>query len=283
MIFLQRTNIYNQMIDIKPINSAVVGGIFKPRPSNSHKYTFGHTLIVAGKRGMAGAAILSAKACLRSGAGLVTLVSPQCNRIILQTAVPEAIFACNSDLLTENILQKRYNSIAIGPGIATDNKTATVFRSLLTIAASPLVLDADALNIISADKSLLDILPENCIITPHQKEFERLAGNFSAAEMAIKHKIVVVLKGSKTHIYAPNGEIYINETENSGLATAGSGDVLTGIIAALLAQAYEPLQAAILGVYLHSQAGQLALVAQSEQSMLASDIIENLGKAFKSL
>jgi len=259
--------------------------LLKKRTKFSHKGTFGHALIVAGSKGMAGASVLAAKAALRSGVGLVTVHGPECNRIITQTAIPEAIF--QSDLTTID----RYNAIAIGPGIGTHAETAAILRDLLTKTDKPCILDADALNIISQQNDLLQLIPKYSILTPHPKEFERLFGvsnssyerMLKAQESAKLYGVYIILKGAHTLIATPDGMLYFNSTGNSGMATAGSGDVLTGILAGLLAQGYSPEEVAKIGVFLHGRAADLALEDESKESLIAGDIIDRLGKAFKSV
>lgn len=257
----------------------------------THKGTYGHVLIVAGRMDMAGAAVLASRAALRSGAGLVTVHSASCNRAILQTAVPEAIFRSDrSDSMISEVQQpEQYDAVALGPGIGTAEPTIQGLEQLLRQVERPCVIDADALNIIAMHKRLLALLPPKSVITPHPKEFERLFGPSAssyermvlATEMARLHRIIIVLKGAHTLIASPDGSVWFNSTGNAGMATAGAGDVLTGIIAALLAQGYAPENAAVAGVYLHGVAGDKALSLQSQESLVAGDIVEHLGRAFQ--
>ncbi|HEY6913548.1 MAG TPA: NAD(P)H-hydrate dehydratase, partial [Paludibacter sp.] len=259
----------------------------------SHKGTFGHALIIAGSKGMAGASVLSAKAALRSGAGLVTVHGPECNRTIVQTSIPEAIFQSDTsnDFISEVNDIENYNSITIGPGIGTAKETAIMLENLIKQLKKPCILDADALNIIGQHNHLLQLIPHNSIFTPHPKEFERMFGSsnssyermLKAQKMAQQLQIIIVLKGSHTLISTPDGKLYFNITGNSGMATAGSGDVLTGILAGLLAQGYSPEETAKIGVYIHGYAGDLALKSESEESLIAGDIICHLGETFQSL
>lgn len=270
-----------------------IKSLLKPRPKFSHKGTFGHALIVAGSKGMAGASVLSSKSALKSGAGLVTVHGPECNRTVVQTAIPEVIFSSDpsNDFITscENI--EKSNAIAIGPGIGAHFKTSEMLGISLEKLDKPCVIDADALNIISQRKEFLRLIPENSILTPHPKEFERLFGKcnssyermMKAQEAAQQYEIIIVLKGANTLIATPDGNLYFNSTGNPGMATAGSGDVLTGILVGLLAQGYTPEDTAKLGVFLHGRAGDLALENESAESLISGDIISNLGKAFKSL
>lgn len=275
------------------VSKTDVQKFLKKRSRFSHKGTYGHALIVAGSKDMAGAAILASKAAIRSGAGLVTTHSAACNRIIIQTSIPEIIFHSdvNKDVISQSIDTEKYNVLAIGPGIGTHEETERFLSSLLTKQKKSCVLDADALNIIAKNKKLISNIPENSILTPHPKEFERLFGATNnsyeqlelASSISKKHKFIIILKGAYTQIFLPNGQIYFNSTGNAGMATAGSGDVLTGIITGLLAQNYSPEEAALTGVYIHGMAGDLALNTQSMETLVASDIIDNLAKAYKIL
>jgi len=267
--------------------------ILKKRSQFSHKGTFGHALIVAGSKGMAGASVLSSKAALRAGAGLVTVHGPECNRIIVQTTNPEVIFQSDihPDVISDVQHTDKYNAIAIGPGIGISSETTEMLRTLLGNLKKPCILDADALNIISQNLDLLDFIPENSILTPHPKEFERIFGEsatsyhrmIKAQEAALRYKICIILKGAYTLIVCPDGRFYFNSTGNSGMATAGSGDVLTGILAGMLAQGYTPEDAAKISVFIHGRSGDLALENESKESLISSDIIDYLGRAFKSL
>lgn len=261
-----------------------LSSILRPRPAEGHKGTFGHALIVAGKYGMCGACVLALKACLRSGVGKVTAHIPQRNNDIVQISVPEAIVHhdADSELFTEAVDTDAYDSVAIGPGIGTDERTINALRhQLIKTCNVPCVIDADALNAIGIDDSLLSLLPALSILTPHPAEYRRMAGDEHPQEFAQKHKTVLFLKGHPTHIYAPDGAEYICPWGNSGMGTAGSGDVLTGIIVGLLAQGYAPLEAAVLGVSLHALAGDAAAEELGEHSLVASDIIRFLHVAFK--
>ena len=267
--------------------------IIRPRNKFAHKGTFGHLLLIAGSEGMAGAAVLSANAAMRSGAGLVTVQSVEANRIIVQTAVHEAIFHSHDYIsaATDKNDYQQYTTIAIGPGISQDKSTVSFLKTLLINQNNTLVLDADALNIISKNPDFLNYIPQNSILTPHPKEFERLFGTCEngysrmtkANEIAVKLGLIIVLKGANTLIALPNGQLFFNSTGNSGMATAGAGDVLTGIIGGLLAQGYSPENAAKLGVYLHGLAGDLAMAEQSEESLMAGDIVDFIGKAYKEI
>jgi NAD(P)H-hydrate epimerase len=261
----------------------------KKRRKFAHKGDFGHALLVAGSYGRMGAAVLAARACLRAGAGLLTVHVPQKGVDILQIAFPEAMASVDTgqEIITslpENL--SYYNAVGVGPGTGTRQATREALQSLLKhIGTVPLILDADALNILSLEQSLLTLLPENTILTPHVKELERLLGRTytnsllrlqAAQDLVMQYKVIIALKGAYTAVCALNGSVCFNTTGNSGMATAGSGDVLTGIITALLAQGYEPLDAAIIGAGLHGIAGDKASTRKGQSAMIASDIIESL-------
>ncbi|MDQ3192485.1 MAG: NAD(P)H-hydrate dehydratase [Bacteroidota bacterium] len=264
--------------------------LFKKREKFAHKGTYGHALIIAGSYGKMGAAVLAAKACLRSGPGLLTTQIPKTGFQILQTTVPESMLSIdnNEQNISESIDIKKYSSIGAGPGIGKENETVTVIKMLIQNATSPLILDADALNILSENKTWLSFLPLNTILTPHPKEFERLAGKSKNSferltllrEFAQKYQVTVILKGAHTAIAFSDGSVYFNSTGNPGMATGGSGDVLTGVLTGLLAQGYNVFQAGLFGVYLHGLAGDLAREDFGEDALIASDIINNLPGAF---
>ncbi|CAG4993873.1 Bifunctional NAD(P)H-hydrate repair enzyme Nnr [Dyadobacter sp. CECT 9275] len=267
-------------------DSAHAESIIRPRNKFSHKGTFGHALIIAGSYGKIGAAILAGKACLRSGVGLLTLHIPECGYEIAQISLPEAMVSVDVDRKFNTALGSvsSYSSIGIGPGLGQEDATAQMLAKLLTEARLPLVIDADALNIISQHNDLLDKIPAKSILTPHPKEFQRLAGetanDFDRLEtgrkFAQKYNIIICLKGAHTAVILPNGDVHFNSTGNAGMATGGTGDVLTGIITSLLAQGYPPEHAAILGVYEHGLAGDRAASRKGQSAMIASDVIENL-------
>ncbi|MDR2138991.1 MAG: NAD(P)H-hydrate dehydratase [Tannerella sp.] len=268
-----------------------VSGLIRPRETFAHKGVFGHALLIAGSRGKMGAAVLAASAGLRSGAGLLTVHLPLRGETTLQTSVPEAMLSldANEDYVSELPELKTYDAVGIGPGLEMQAASQAVLESLLTSAKKPLVLDADALNILSLNKEWMALLPPRTLLTPHPKEFDRLFGVcasgyerlHNAMDMAVEHELIIVLKGACSAICTPEGNVYINITGNPGMATAGSGDVLTGILLGLLAQGYPPDTAAQIGVYLHGLAGNLAAADRSEEGMIAGDLIRMLGKAFK--
>jgi len=263
------------------------------RSKFSHKGSFGHALLIAGSYGKMGAAVLAAHASLRSGLGLLTTHIPKKGIDILQTAVPENMVSIDEqeEYFSKPPKLNPYNAVGIGPGLGKDIQTQKAFKLLIQEVNAPMVIDADALNILSENKTWLSFLPEESILTPHPKEFERLAGKSSNSferlkkqkEFAFKYKVYVVLKGANTSIATPNGQVFFNSTGNPGMATAGSGDVLTGIILGLLAQNYSPLHSALLGVYIHGLAGDIAAHKKGFEALIASDIIKYLGKAFKKL
>lgn len=290
------------------VDDMIIHTIYKPRKRFTHKGNFGHALLVAGSYGKIGAAVLSAKACLRSGVGLLTCHIPGCGYEILQTSVPEAMLMTdfNAEFITK-IVQgtpsgeddlTNYETIGIGPGIGTASETKLMLRKIFDTYRDPVVLDADALNIIASQKDLFKLIPPGSILTPHPKEFERLFGeslpagqaganDFDRIQLALQKakelNCVIVLKGHYTLITSTDGKCFFNSTGNAGMATAGSGDVLTGILTGLLAQGYNSIETAILGVYLHGLAGDFAAKEFSPEAMIASDIIEKLGAAFSSL
>ncbi len=259
----------------------------------SSKHDYGHLLLAAGQYAMTGAAVLSARAALHSGAGLVTVHSPRCSHLILQTAVPEAIYSPDKgeNLIEQIPVHPRYTAIAAGPGMGYNETTFAAFSHLIQEIKQPLLLDADALNCIAQDPSVLRMLPPETILTPHVYEFERIFGAENNDEsrfknltyIAKKYDLIIVLKGRYTAVALPNGSVHLNYTGNPGMATAGSGDALTGVIGSLLAQGYAPAEAAIIGVYLHGVAGDLAAQAESEEYITAGDIIAHLGQAFKQI
>lgn len=292
-IGLSKSAIQAQTTDYHWLLPTNVSAHLKPRARFDHKGTYGHVLLVAGSFGKLGAAVLSAKAILRSGAGLVTCHLPRCGYEVMQIAFPEAMVSVDEHQLVFSRVPtvKPYQAIGIGPGLGQDPVTVTGFKALLQQYDRPMVIDADALNILSKHKELLRQLPSNSILTPHPKEFERLFGatvnSFQRWEvlrdMAQQYKIYIILKGGYTAIASPNGQVYFATVGNPGMATAGAGDVLTGIVSSLLAQGYTPLESCQLGVYIHGTAGDLFAKEESQQNLLAEDIIAYLGKAFQLL
>ncbi|MBT3208734.1 MAG: NAD(P)H-hydrate dehydratase [Bacteroidetes bacterium] len=265
----------------------------KRRKTFAHKGHFGHALLIAGGYGKIGAAVLAAKGCLRAGAGLLTTHIPRYGYEILQTSVPESMLSVDKydKVISKVSIIDNFTTIGIGPGIGRSRNTQIAIRELIEQAKVPMVIDADAINIISDNKDLLEKIPEESIFTPHPKEFERIAGtaydNYSRIqlqkEFAQKQKVYVVLKGAYTSVACPDGSCFFNPTGNPGMATGGSGDVLTGIILSLLAQRYSSKDAALIGVFLHGLAGDFATSQHGQEAVIASDIIDNLGKAFQEI
>jgi len=263
--------------------------MYKPRDKFSHKGTYGHSLIIGGSHGKIGSVVLATKAVMSSGAGLVTAFVPKCGNIVLQAAFPEAMVVTDKDdsIVSEISVDFKPAAIGVGIGLGTDKKTMLTFESFLNNNNSPLVVDADALNILSENIKLLKLLKPNTVLTPHPKELERLIGKWKddfdklkkVKAFSKKYKVIVVIKGAHT-IVVQNEKLYINSTGNPGLATAGSGDVLTGIITGLISQGYQPILASIFGVYLHGRAADIAVTDFGYQSLLASHIIDYLSMAY---
>lgn len=275
------------------ITKNYISSIIKKRNPISHKGDYGHALIIAGSYGKIGAAVLNAKACLKTGVGLLTIHIPKCGYEILQSTIPEAMVSCDDQfkIISKSITLDHFNAIGIGSGIGTASETANVVKEILTIYKNPMVIDADAINIISQNKSWLKLIPKNSIFTPHLKEFERLVGigkneleiDNLQIEFSKKYSVYTVLKGHHTCISTPNGKCFINTTGNAGMAKGGTGDSLTGMLTSLLAQGYSSKDASIAAVYLHGLAGDIASVKTGEYSLLASDLIDCIGNAFLSI
>ena len=280
------------MKPVIPIDKSEILKRYKPIKANTHKGIQGHALLVGGSYGKIGAMTLSSKACLKTGCGLVTVFIPRCGYKILQTANPEVMVL--TDISIKYITRIGFNfvpqAIGIGPGIGQDIETHTALHRFVKTNKVPLVIDADALNILSQNKQWLSFLPEKTIFTPHLKELERLIGSWDFEAEKIEktiafskeYHLVIVMKGAPTKII-DGDTLYENTTGNAALATAGTGDVLTGMITSLLAQSYEPIDAAILGVYLHGLTADIALPETGYQAFIASDVIANIGKAYLSL
>ncbi len=276
------------------ITDADVASLMHKRHRFSHKGDFGHALLMAGSTGRMGAAVLAARSCMRSGVGLLTVHLPEKGEHIMQISLPEAMTSAdrNPDYIAELPLFSDYDAIGIGPGIGINNETGSVLNKLFEAGEhKPMVLDADALNMIAANSELFHKIPQGSVITPHPKEFDRLAGPSDntyermqkARSIAAEQKICIVLKGGNTAVCTPAGKVFFNTSGNPGMATAGSGDVLTGIILGLLAQGYSSEEASVIGVYIHGIAGNLAAANLSEESLIAGDITVMLGKAFKQM
>ena len=280
------------MIDYQTLRKREILKKYKPSLSTTHKGIQGHALLIGGSYGKIGSICLSAKAAIKTGCGLVTAFIPKCGIEIMQINIPEVMVV--TDKMKKFISDIQFdiipNAIGIGPGLGQELATQKTLHEFLNKNKIPLLMDADALNILAKNKTWLSLLPENTIITPHFKELERLIGKWNSLEekiqMAIdfskKHKLIIVVKGSPTLII-DGQKVYENTTGNAALATAGSGDVLSGMITSLLAQSYEPIDAAIIAVYLHGLTADIALPKTGFQSFIASDIIANLGNAFLTL
>ena len=264
-----------------------------PRDPFAHKGKMGNALIIAGSYGMGGASVLATKACLRVGAGKVTTHTPKRNSMILQISVPEAIiqFDREETIFSEAVDTEDFKAVGIGPGLGTSEQTAIAIIAQLRRTQCPLVADADAINILSNHRAWLQQLPKGIIMTPHPKEFDRLEGPstdsferlMKARDLAQRLQAYIMLKGHHTSLCLPDGHIMFNSTGNAGMATAGSGDVLTGIITGLLARGYKQEDACIVGMYLHGLAGDIAARELGEESVIASDLIQYLPYAFKRL
>lgn len=242
---------------------------------------------------MMGAAVLACRGAIRSGAGKVSLFSPQCAFEVIQSAVPEVMFSPDKDriMVSDIALEYDYQSVAIGPGLGTHDTTVNALDQYLKSATKPLVLDADALNCIALRPSLLNHIPVLSVLTPHAKEFDRLFGEqpsaetrlLKAVEMSHYYNILILLKGHYTALVRPDGKVYFNSTGTPAMATAGSGDVLTGVLAGFMAQGYKPEVAALIAAYVHGLAGQMAEEEHGEYGVTASDIAANVGRAIKSI
>ncbi len=292
-IGLSKTYLTEIETDYYYVDKELAASLLRKRKKFDHKGNLGHALIIAGSYGKMGAAILACKACLRAGVGLLTTHVPVTGYEIMQTTVPEAMVCIDESesrfCKTEE--QGNYTAIGLGPGMGTRKFTINLLGNLLKNSEKPVVLDADAINILAENREMLKNLPANSILTPHPGEYRRLVGDWknfyerlkAQTAFAKKHKIYLVLKGANTCIATPQGKCYFNSSGNPGMATAGSGDTLTGIITSLLAQGYTSENASILGVYLHGLAGDFAAEEVGEQALIASDIINCLGKAYKML
>lgn len=275
------------------LDTAMARGLLRSRHKYDHKGTFGHALLIMGSYGKVGAAILASRGSLRAGAGLTTVHAPRCAYEILQISVPEAMVSIDRHqyYFSETPALEPYTAIGVGCGLDKKKTSREALFELLQKAGLPLVIDADALNILGKNQDWLPAIPKGSIVTPHPKEFERLFGPTADSferhalqrEKAMELGIHIVLKGAHTCIAAPSGDCYFNATGNPGMATGGSGDVLTGIITGLLAQRYSPLDAALLGVFIHGLAGDIAAAELEYESLVAGDIVRYLGTAFHRL
>ena len=284
--------LYTTEVDSELIGKFEVLPLYKPRDKFSHKGSFGHSLIIGGSYGKIGAVTLASRAALSIGAGLISAYVPKCGYTVLQSSLPEAMVLTDVDknIITGIDFNIEPTVIGIGVGMGTDNLTISAFEAFLKQNKLPLVIDADGINILAKKKSLLELLPEFTVLTPHPRELERLVGTWKndfeklnkVKEFSKKYNLIVVIKGANT-ITIYNDKFYINSTGNPGLATAGSGDVLTGILTGLISQKYKPLDAAIFGVYLHGKSADIAIEDFGYESLIASHVIEYLGEAFLDL
>ncbi len=292
-IGLHPNKINNLYTDYQVTDTGLVAGILKERSRFDHKGNFGHGLMIAGSCGKAGAAVLSSHAALRTGIGLLTVHVPRPVAGIIHCSLPEAMIQCDqSDLMVTSItVPEKYDALGIGPGLGTKPNTRKGVRELLEKYKGPLVIDADAINILSMDTDLVNLLPEDTVLTPHPGEFRRLAGPDTNGferlqkqqEISKRYKCVIILKGAYSSVSLPDGRIWFNTSGNPGMATAGSGDVLTGMVLALLAQGYKPSEAAIAATFIHGLAGDIAAANSGLESLIASDIIYNIGNAFSKI
>lgn len=269
-----------------------VSALLQKRSNYSHKGTYGHAFVIGGSYGMMGSVVLATKAALRSGAGKVTAMIPQCGYDIMQVSAPEAMVeTCNTQKILGDFKPPKFipSNVCFGIGTGQDQKTAAFFRQLLQFCNTPMVIDADGLNLLAADKDFYRYLPKNSILTPHPGELKRLIGTWSddfekigkARNLAAKLHSYILIKGAHSILVTPHQELFINTTGNPGMATGGSGDVLAGLICGLLAQGYSSENAAIIGMFLHGLAGDLAVEEEAQESLIAGDLITYFGEAFK--
>lgn len=284
--FIEATDTEDYVID-----DSVIESIFMPREDFTHKGSYGKVLLAAGSYGKIGAAVLATKAALRTGAGLTFTLAPACGYRILQASCPEAMFIEGGDQFTTHFEHDEDAVYGIGPGLGKEPETSAALMKFLKKHKKPLVLDADALNMLAENEKYLRLIPEYSIITPHPKEFERLFGktdnSFDRLELArrkaAEYKIHIVLKDHHTQVVSPEGRVFYNINGNSGLAKGGSGDILTGIITSLLAQGYSEENSAVLGIWLHGRAADFAAEKYSKEAMLPTDVIDSLSRAFEDL
>jgi len=266
--------------------------LYKQREKFAHKGSYGHSVILGGSYGKIGAVLLASRGALSVGSGLITSYIPKCGYTAMQSAFPEAMVITDSDdeIITRVQMDIKPTVIGVGVGMGTHKKTIHAFKSFLEENKTPLVIDADGINILAKQKALLKQLPKDTILTPHPKELERLIGKWTddfdklekAKAFAKTHNLILIIKGAHT-VTVAKGRLFINSTGNPGLATAGSGDVLTGMITGLIAQGYAPKAAAIFGVYLHGKSADIALEDYGYQSLISSHVIEYMGRAFLDL
>lgn len=287
--YIQKTEAQYYVLEESDVRSRLLH-----RDDFAHKGNMGNALIVAGSYGMSGAAILATRACLRSGVGKVTVHTPKKNYGVMQISVPEAVLHMDHEetAFTEAVDTDGFDALGIGPGLGCQETTAIAMIAQIRRAQCPIVADADALNILASHRAWMQQLPKGIIMTPHPKELDRLTGSPANADFERLHRTrelaqslqaYIILKGHNSALCLPDGQVVFNPTGNSGMATAGSGDVLTGIITALLARGYHQQNACIVGMYLHGLAGDIAVKTLGKESLTASDIIDYLPHAFKHL
>ena len=287
--YIQKTEAQYYVLEESDVRSRLLH-----RDDFAHKGNMGNALIVAGSYGMSGAAILATRACLRSGVGKVTVHTPRKNYGVMQISVPEAVLHMDHEetAFTEAVDTDGFDALGIGPGLGCQETTAIAMIAQIRRAQCPIVADADALNILASHRAWMQQLPKGIIMTPHPKELDRLTGSPANADFERLHRTrelaqslqaYIILKGHNSALCLPDGQVVFNPTGNSGMATAGSGDVLTGIITALLARGYHQQNACIVGMYLHGLAGDIAVKTLGKESLTASDIIDYLPHAFKHL
>lgn len=287
--YIQKTEAQYYVLEESDVRSRLLH-----RDDFAHKGNMGNALIVAGSYGMSGAAILATRACMRSGAGKITVHTPKKNYGVMQISVPEAVLHMDHEetAFTEAVDTDGFDALGIGPGLGCQETTAIAMIAQIRRAQCPIVADADALNILASHRAWMQQLPKGIIMTPHPKELDRLTGSPANADFERLHRTrelaqslqaYIILKGHNSALCLPDGQVVFNPTGNSGMATAGSGDVLTGIITALLARGYHQHNACIVGMYLHGLAGDIAVKTLGKESLTASDIIDYLPHAFKHL
>ncbi len=293
-IGLDRDEMRRQKARFYLVEQSDIRPLLKPRQEFCSKADFGHTAIYAGSYGMMGAALLATRAAMRSGAGKVTAHTPRCGFLIMQTAAPSAMFESDTDdhVISDFTLRRKYDAVAIGPGIGTAQPTVDALEQFLKVANAnrrSVVLDADALNCMAMRPSMLNFVPQMSVLTPHSTEFDRMFGEHSseqarwrkALSVADHLQVMIVLKGRYTAIIRPDGKVYINSSGTPALATAGSGDVLTGLIAGIQAQGYSAEIAALLGCFIHGVAGHISAERNGVHGTTAEDIADSIGKAIK--
>lgn len=268
------------------LSGRYIASLIRPRDPKSHKGNHGHALLIAGNKGRMGAALLAARACLRTGVGLLTVNVPEGERLVMQASLPEAMLM----LREEGGDLSKFSSIGIGPALGLETQQMQLLENIFDVFHKPIVLDADALTLLAQHKSYWPVIPAGSVLTPHPAEFDRMFGSFAshyqrvqkAISISLEYPWIIVLKDHRT-IIAFNGNVYTNSTGNAGLAKGGSGDVLTGMVLSFLTQGYEPADAACMAVFLHGLAADIAIGEQAMESLLASDVIENIGKAFRQI